>query len=209
VFRENQVEINPEVYFLAVADINEYKISMRLFGALNDFKMELYSEPALSQNDILSLLTLGFTSEVSQGLGDSDRQALTSAGIGSLLLEQFKIGKALKNTLGVKLNVSSEIERSDQNVLEHRRTGDSGDAVSLRSATKIELSKQISKKVNMSVSGTVGGSIGQKQQMNLDYQLDDNIIASGLYESRSNTDSEEETSDTALGVELRFKWTLD
>lgn len=211
IFNENEVDINPELDFLASSTLAEYTIHMRIFGKAKNVNVELSSEPALSQVDILSLITLGYTNDLSQNLGASEKTAAASAGLGGLLFDRFKINEGLKNSLGVKLSLSSEFREgaAGGNMLKGRgssSTGSSGNNV--RSGTKVELRKKVSEAVDLSVSSTVGSSIGQRQSMNLNYNFNKVMAAEGVYEVRTNDEGVEDVVATSLGGDLKFKWTF-
>lgn len=211
IFNENEVDINPELDFLASSNLAEYTIHMKIFGKAKNVNVELSSEPALSQVDILSLITLGYTNDLSQNLGSGEKNAAMSAGLGGLLFDRFKINEGLKNSLGVKLSLSSEFREGSAggSMLKGRgssSTGTSGNNV--RSGTKVELRKKVSEAVDLSVSSTVGSSIGQKQSMNVNYNFNKNVAAEGVYEVRTNDEGVEDVVATSLGGDIKFKWTF-
>ena len=54
------------------------------------------------------------------------------------------------------------------------------------------------------MSSTVGGSIEQKQEMNINFQINKKVSVEGVYEVRSNEENEAETPDS-IGVDLKWK----
>ncbi len=209
LFFEDETDINPEIDLFASSSIADYLINMRIFGRAKNFNIDLSSEPALSQNDILSLMTLGYTNDLSQNLASSDRNAIAQAGIGGLIFDRFKISEGLKNSLGLRLSVSPEFREGavGGSMLQGRgstNTGSSG--INVRSGTKVELRKKISEKVDLAVSSTVGASIGQRQSMNLNYNFNKSVGAEGVYEIRTNDEGVEDVIATSLGGDLKFKW---
>ncbi len=69
--------IDPEMDILASYKVPEYTVFIKITGSLSEPLLELYSEPALGQEDILSVILFGKpTSELSEG----QDQALRSAG---------------------------------------------------------------------------------------------------------------------------------
>lgn len=210
-FLENDFEINPELDFLASSNIAEYLVNMRIFGRLKNFQVDLGSEPGLAQNDILSLITLGYTNDISQNLGSTDKSALAGAGIGSLLFDRFKINDGLKSSLGLKVNVTSEFREgaAGGSLLKGRGSSSTGTSgASYRSGTKVELRKKVSEAVDLSVSSTVGTNIGQRQSMNLNYNFNKNVAAEGVYEIRTNDEGVEDVVATSIGGDLKLKWTF-
>lgn len=211
LFFEEENQINPDLDFLASSTIAEYGINMRIYGRAKNFNLDLTSEPALAQVDILSLITLGYTNDLSSNLGSGDRTAVTSAGIGGLLFDRFKINEGLKNSFGVKLSLAPEFREGGAggNMLQGRgntSTGSTG--VNVRSGTKVELRKKVSESVDLAVSSTVGSNIGSKQSMNLNYSFNKNVGAEGVYEIRTNDEGIEDVVATSLGGDLKFKWSF-
>ena len=99
---DSQAErLGPDILLQSETQIREYKVSMDVKGRPATIQVELLSEPALSQEDIFSLMTIGVTSDVSKELTESERQAIATVGVGSLLVDQLKLNDNLKNNLGV------------------------------------------------------------------------------------------------------------
>ena len=210
-FFEDETQINPDLDFLSSSTIAEYAINMRLYGRAKSFNLDLNSEPSLSQVDILSLITLGYTNDLTSNLGTGERNAVTSAGIGGLIFDRFKINEGLKSSFGLKLSLSPEFREGGAggNMLQGRGSTNTGSTgVNIRSGTKVELRKKVSESVDLAVSSTVGSNIGSKQSMNLNYNINKNVGAEGVYEIRTNDEGIEDVVATSLGGDLKFKWSF-
>jgi len=206
-FIENEIKLDPEFRFVGSSRINEYDIRISANGRGRDLDFKLSSEPTLGQEDILSLLTLGVTSQTSKNLQAKDRESLTSIGIGSLIMDQFQINEGLSSTLGLRLSVTPEF--SDENEIDplsSRSSSTGGAASKVRSATRIKIKKKITDNLDMSLSSTVGGSIEQKQEMNIDYNINKNILLQGIYEVKSTNEQEASEDPTSVGADIRFRW---
>lgn len=201
-------ELNPTIDLLASTTIADYKILLKVFGPSDRFKLELQSDPVLPSNEIVSLLVLGYTSEISKGLQDRDRENLTSAGVGSLLLEQFGLNKTLDEFFGLKLKLAPEFDQSEDSFLEGRSVGGNGSSSGIRSVTKVEVRKKINTKMDMTISSSLGGD-EQKQKMNLNYQLKDNVIATGIYEMKTGSETTDDNTGRSLGVDIKFRRTFE
>jgi len=203
---ERSIE-NPEIDVSAQTNINNYVVKVRTFGALDSINFDFASEPPLSQQDILSLVAFGYTDDVSQRLSDVDRQNLSSIGVGQFLFGQLQINQKLKQSLGVELNLGTQFEMQSTSLL-NARTSDGDSSGRVRSATKIQLKKQLSEEMELSVSSTLGGSIGQRQSMNLNYNINRNTSLEGIYEIKSNDEGEEDIIDKSVGADVKFKWSF-
>jgi translocation and assembly module TamB len=153
------------------------------------------------------LVAFGYTDDVSQRLSDVDRQNLSSIGVGQFLFGQLQINQKLKQSLGVELNLGTQFEMQSTSLL-NARTSDGDSSGRVRSATKIQLKKQLSEEMELSVSSTLGGSIGQRQSMNLNYNINRNTSLEGIYEIKSNDEGEEDIIDKSVGADVKFKWSF-
>ena len=194
---------SPEVKFLGIAKINEYDVYVNVNGRAENLQVELTSSPALSQSDILSLLTQGVTSDVYKNLGERERASVATLSIGTLIVDQLKINQNLNDSLGLSLSVAPEIEEEGENLL-GGRVEEASSSSNVKSATKIQLKKKVNRNVDVGFSSTVGGTIDQKQEMNLNYKFDKNFSTELIYEVKSS-DEEETDNSNSFGLDLKWK----
>ena len=207
-FLDDKSKKPPFIDFVGVTKINEYTVKFMISGEASKLNIELSSEPILAQQDILSLLTLGVTSEISKNLENSDLESVTSIGIGTLLLDQFKVNQGLNQSLGLRLSVSPEFESDNTSLIQGREGVAGASATKWRSTTKIKLQKKISSKVDLSVSSTVGGDIAQKQEMNINYNINKNVSIQGVYEVKTSNESETNENPDSVGADVKFRWSF-
>lgn len=209
--REGFVEIqdrgknrNSNLKFVGLAKINDYDVKLDVSGSLDNTQINLSSEPNLAQEDLLSLLTIGVTSEMSKNLEVGDRTNVTKVGIGTLLVDQLGINQDLNSTLGVNLSVMPEFQENESSLITAKSAVSEGNTSRLKSATKIKIKKSINRMVDVSVSSTVGGSIEQTQEMNVNINLNKNFSIEGVYEVKP---AEEESTSTpnSIGADLKFR----
>jgi translocation and assembly module TamB len=199
---------NPELDFSASSSINDHQIYVELLGPVQNFKLNLSSEPSLSQSDILSLIAFGYTEDLSSTLSDAEKESMTKAGVGSIIFDSFKINETLKNEFGLEVNLGTEISQSESSYLERGNSdGTSGDG-KVTSSTKIELTKKVGDAMSLSVSSTVGGNSQKKQSINLNYDLNKNVSVQGIYESRQDDEVESINDDTSFGTDVKWKWSF-
>jgi len=203
---DSRIKEKPEVNLVGVARVNQYDIYVAAAGAVDNLSIELSSNPVLTQEDILSLLTLGVTSDVTKSLNESEMRSVTNLSIGSLIVDQLKINQTLNDSLGLRLSVEPEFQENNQNLLDGRAEGSSGDT-RLRSTTRVKVRKKITKDVNMSVSSTLGGSVNQTQEMNINYNVDNNLSVEGVYQIQSGQEIDIETPDS-FGMDLKWQWSF-
>ena len=205
-FQERNKVSNPELDIAAHSFINDYKVNIKVYGPVDKFQMELSSEPALSQEDVLSLIAFGYTEDLSANLSEREKESMTRAGVGSIIFDSFKINETLKNEFGLQVNLGTEIQEESRSYLSRVNNDSSVGKVS--SATTIEVKKKLNEAMNLSVTSTVGGSIGQRQSMNLNYNLSDKLSVEGVYETRTSDEGEETINDTSLGADVKIRWSF-
>jgi translocation and assembly module TamB len=197
-----------DLKFVGITKVNDYEIKLDLSGKLDKVNIALSSEPTKGQEDILSLLTLGVTSEMNQKLGAEERNAITRLGIGTTILDQLNVNEDLNTSIGVNLSVQPEFQEDESSIVSGGKSalGDSSTS-KLKSATKIKLSKPITNKIDVSVSSTVGGSIEQKQEMNINWSVNKLMSVEGVYEIKP---AQEDSSSTpsSIGADLKLKWSF-
>jgi translocation and assembly module TamB len=161
------------------------------------------SNPSLSQEDIFSLLTLGVTSDFTKNLEEKDKASLTTIGIGTLLVDQLKINEGLDSTLGLKLSVLPEVSESDESPIQASQNDQSS---KIKTATKLKIQKKVTKNVDLTFSNTFGGDDGSKQEMNIDFNINDRLSIQGVFEKES--DSDDDGEDSSVGADIKYKWSF-
>jgi translocation and assembly module TamB len=208
-FNSRKKQNSSEIKYIGNAKINEYDVRLDVFGSLDQIDAQLSSRPALAQEDLLSLVTLGLTPDISRSLNQQERDSVASVGVGNLLVEQLKLNQGLRSSLGVKVSVSPEFTESDSSMLSGISSGSEATAARLHSTTKIKVQKQLHDKVDLSVSSTVGGTTPQqKQEMNLNYNLNKNMSVQGVYEMKNTNSETTGESANSSGVDLKWRWSF-
>jgi translocation and assembly module TamB len=196
-----------DLKFTGLTRINEYDMKLDLSGTISKVNIDLSSEPALSKEDLLSLLTLGVTSDISKNLESQDRRFVTTVGIGTLLVDQLKINEDLNTSLGVKLSVAPEFKEDESALIQGKSAVSDGAGSRLKTATKIKVNKKINNRVDISLSSTVGGTLEQKQEMNVNFNIDKNFSLEGVYEMKPSEDENANTPNS-LGADLKYRWSF-
>ena len=169
----------------------EYEVTLDIQGNAKNPQINLFSNPLLSENDIVSLLAFGITSANYQQL-DSDQQAVQSGvEVGAQFVkQQLGITKAVENTIGLNLDISSVID--DENT----------------AAPRISVSRQFTPKFGMSFSRTQGKA--PSNQMRFEYRFNDKLSVVGQMQ-RQDAGTATERDDTIVnqervGLDLEYKF---
>lgn len=164
-----------------------------------DLKINLSSQPALSQQQIVSLLALGMTMSTTptvQRTTDQQNSALATQGsvqLGTALLKK-PIGNEIKSKLGVDMQISSAYNQADQTTV-----------------PKVTFSKQWTPKFIGSASRTI-----DKNPVNLiklEYKMDKNLSLIGSWQGQSSDTSgtitlqqpQIDRTPSILGLDLEYK----
>jgi translocation and assembly module TamB len=207
-FTEVNKPMNPELDFNASTKISEYRVFVSVYGFLENFNLKLSSEPSLAQSDILSLIAFGYTEDLSNELSDAQKESMTRAGVGSIIFDSFKINETLKNEFGLQVNLGTEVSQDEGSYLSGRTSEGGGNVGKVRSATTFEIKKKINDDTSLSLSSTVGASSTQKQSINLNYNLKNNVSVEGVYESKSTDQAETINDDTSFGADFKWRWSF-
>ena len=198
---------NPELDFSANTIINQYSVNVGVVGPVKNFNVDLTSQPALSQSDILSLIAFGYTEDLSNNLSDTERETMTRAGVGAIIFDSFKINETLKKEFGLQVNLGTQLSQDEGSLLAGRNT-EGANNNRVRSATTFEIKKKINDAMTLSVSSTVGTSTEQRQGINLNYNLNKNVSVEGVYENRNTDQVETINVDTSVGADVKWKWSF-
>lgn len=191
----------------ANSKVQNYELRLLASGEISRLKIDLTSNPSLTQEDIVSLLTLGVTSDVSRGLTDKERTSITTMGVGSLLFDQLKINQNLNSSMGLKLSLQPEFKKQDDNLFQSRSDTSSDAGAGYKSTTKLRVQKQIGPKMDMSLSSSLGSNTDQSQEMNINYQLNNDLSLEGIYEIKSD-EQNQNINQESIGADIKYKWSF-
>jgi len=183
------------------AIIQNYNLKLRVFGDLSNVKLNLSSSPPLSQNDIFSLVTFGYTQSMTDNLTDGAKNSLATMGVGSFIFEQLRLTKGLSNGLGIRFNLSTDIKQEDETINSKVGSVTSEN----RSLTKFQIKKSLNEKTELMFSNTVGAENDQTQETNINYNINKNVSIDGVYETKSNN-ADTLNKSSSFGVDLIYKW---
>ena len=192
---------------LGEAKISEYSIFIDIVGNNENYQISFRSEPFLSQEDILSLLTLGIPINASRTLGAAQMRSVTGIGVGNILFDQFGVNEGLDKALGVRLSILPDYQDDEINPI-RGRSATSEVTARTRTATKIRLERKISKNVDMSFSSTLGTDTQNTQEMNIDYKINRNWSVQGVYEIKNTDPNQANESGNSFGLDLLWKKTF-
>lgn len=186
-------DINPEIFISASARVSDYDVNLLISGQAKNLSIKPTSQPPLSENDIFSLLALGFTSsKQDQNLTSETQQKQTGLEVIAALSNQSQFNKKVQEKLGLNVQIAPAVD-STKNI----------------AVPKIVVSKKITKKVNASYSRPLTGSQQSNEvklqwlfhpdySLNLNYQNQTDANETSIIQNNKN--------DTgSYGVDLEYK----
>lgn len=186
-------DINPEIFISASARVSDYDVNLLISGQAKNLSIKPTSQPPLSENDIFSLLALGFTSsKQDQNLTSETQQKQTGLEVIAALSNQSQFNKKVQEKLGLNVQIAPAVD-STKNI----------------AVPKIVVSKKITKKVNASYSRPLTGSQQSNEvklqwlfhpdySLNLNYQNQTDANETSIIQNNKN--------DTGnYGVDLEYK----
>ncbi|MBI3556183.1 MAG: translocation/assembly module TamB domain-containing protein [Deltaproteobacteria bacterium] len=199
IFFRNPATLDPEFDLSGQLDTKGYKILLVASGSASNPNITFTSQPPLSQNDIVNLLTLGVTSSGYQNIARENRDAYSRDELYGLLFSQSGVNKGLQQKLGVKVRVDQSTLVAPESAFRPRSGTDAAETV----APKVVVQKEVTKNLNASVGSTVGVGDNQERNVNLEYDLNKHWSVLGTYEDQHG--SQPSQSRTSVGADLKYK----
>lgn len=161
-----------------------WRIQVRAHGSMDAFRLDATSQPALSQEDLMLLLTVGMTS--------AEAQQLQAGDVGGTALE------ALSALAGVNEEVTEAIGVIDDFAITTRYSPTTG-----RPEPMVTIGKRISDRVRLSASTGLTGA-ERTFQTGVEWQVGDQTSFQVGYDNINR-----ETSSSFGNVGVDFRWRLE
>jgi len=158
----NPYKIEPTLDIVAETQIRQWQVTLALNGTLDNLSVQLRSDPPESDSNILSLVLLGRTSAE---LGQGGSTATTEQMLATLVESAW--GEDIKKRAGVDI---LEVETGAQD------EDDSSERI------QVTVGKKVSRRLTIKYSVEAAGS-ETVQRATSDYQLLENILASGFQDT--------------------------
>lgn len=187
---EDETKVDPYVDISAVTEFRraasagstaEWRIKMHVYGTRDELKMDLSSEPSLSQEDLIWLLTIGMTKAESAQIGGN-----VASGAGLDLIA---------NVTGVNETLSQAIP-----VIDEFRFGTAYSLRTGRTEPQVTFGKKLSDALRASV--TQGFGERREIQANIEWRLMKGVSLLGSYDNVNDVSSQ---SLGNIGLDLRYR----
>ncbi|MFT5353020.1 MAG: translocation and assembly module TamB [Polyangiales bacterium] len=185
--------VDPQFDVLAVTEIRRqqassdltgqaWRVRLRAHGNMDGFQLDATSQPALSQEDLMLLLTVGMTS--------AEAQQLQAGDVGGTALE------ALSAISGVNEEVVSALGVIDDFAITTRYSPDTG-----RPEPMLTVGKRISERIRLSASTGLTGE-SRTFQTGLEWRVSDQTSFQAVYD---NINRESASNLGNVGVDLHWR----
>lgn len=159
-----------------------FRIQLHAFGDADNLRVEMTSEPALSQEDIVLLLTAGMTR------AELDQLGATSLGASVAL-----------NVLGQASGASGAVKKAVP-LIDDFRFGSAYSTVTGKTEPQLTLGKRLTRDIRASV--TTGLSEDRELRSNIEWRLNNRLSVQGSYDNINDVSS---SALGNLGVDLRWR----
>lgn len=186
-------EINPEIFMNASSRVTDYDITLLISGQAKTLSIKPTSQPPLSENDIFSLLALGFTSSSQdQNLTSNTQQQQTGLEVIASITNQSKFNKQIQEKLGLNVQIAPSVD-STKNI----------------AVPKVVVSRKITKKINASYSRPLTGS-QQSNEVKLQWLFHPDYSLNLNYQNQTDTNEtniiqNNENDSGNYGIDLEYK----
>lgn len=178
-------QMNPALYFTAETRVKDFDVAFLLQGTAEKPEISLSSQPALPDQEIISLLALGVTSSDLENKTEGAYQARSTALIG---LSQG-LSREIKDQFGLNLQVSQDVSSTE-------------------AVQKITISREFFRKFEAAASKSVGN---EDIDVKLEYRVNKNFSLIGSWQSLGASETLDITekdsgSSSKLGLDLELKF---
>ncbi len=183
----NRVSANLDVF--GEATVRDFQVAMHLTGTLDAPQLALTSTPALSQQDIVTLLSLGYTS----------RDASTAARLGGAATAAAT--QALFSVSGLDRQITRFLPKGG--VLQDFtvRVTSAYSPTSMQIEPRLEFeTRALDRRLRLRYLAPVGGGPGQKAQV--EYRFSERASLQGQWD----TDNPDAVTGSDLGLDLKLRW---
>jgi translocation and assembly module TamB len=197
---DSPATINPRFEVLATTELNNRKIQMFAAGRLDRYKIEFSSNPPMPENEILSFLALGVSSDDSRRLRMTDRSAYEQGEAASLVLHSLDFNREVQNKTGLQIGIDEATDQTAANSAFRSRAETDTNAAS----PKIVIRRQLGPRVGLSVGSTVGVGASTQQEVNAEVQVTRRLSVQGVW-NRIETANQDEPGRSSYGVDLKVQ----
>lgn len=200
---DNPNLINPQFNLSAATDVSNTKISLYASGRPNKFKIDLTSNPAMNESEIISLLALGnLSSDATKRIAgiSSDRSAVQQGQAASLLLQSMDFNREVEEKTGFEVQLNEYENTVQGQSIFSRSAGES------MVAPKIVVKRRIGDRVTLSYGSTVGVDVNKQTEANAELRVSPGFSVIGVWDTYDFNDLQQKRdSQSSYGFDFRLQ----
>lgn len=200
---DNPTTVDPRFDLSSFTQINNIKVQLYASGKVSEPKVEVSSNPVMSESEILTLLTLGITSTEARSLADRDKGDLEKSGAASLVLHSLDFNRDVKDKTGLQIQLDESVNKQQGTSVFRPRTETDASGAS----PKIVVKRELGKRVDVSVGSTVGSGTTNQREVNAEVKVTPVFSVIGVWDSIEGLNEQENRTSYGLDFKLqkRFK----
>ena len=197
---DNPNRINPKFNLNAFTQIKKTKINLYASGSMEKWKIDLNSDPAKPESEILQLLALGLTPEDMKRLKGEGDTLLQQGEAMMLLLHSLDFNRNVKEKTGFEIELQESYDTQSPNrIFENPTTQET------YSAPKIVIKRKIGEKVGISLGTTVGVGNVTEREVNAEFEVSPGISVNGVWNDFEGGTEANTNKQESFGVDLKFQ----
>ncbi len=201
---DSPTSINPRFEVVANTEVSNRKIQMFASGRFDQYRIEFTSNPPMSDNEILTLLALGVSSDDAKRLRTTDRSAYEQGEAASLVLHSLDFNREVQNKTGIQIGVDQAVDSTIGQSIFRPRVTEQDNAT----APKIVIRRDFGKRFGVSAGSTVGVGTSIQREVNAEMRVTPGFSVLGVWDSYEGATSDEVRRNSYgfdLKVQKRFK----
>jgi translocation and assembly module TamB len=195
---DNPTVINPKFNLTASTDVNEFKVQLYVTGSQDNMRVDLSSTPVMPEQEILSLLALGFTQQEVGKMSSGDRAIIEQGGAASLILHSLDFNREVEDKTGIKIQLDESVNTQMGTSIFRPQSPTEG------AAPKIIVRKNIGKRLRLVGGSTVGIGSNSQKEVNAELQVTPGFSVIGVWENFETMDTQN-NSRTSYGLDLKVE----
>lgn len=172
---DNPTTFNPKFNLTANTELGTTKVQLYVSGNLENMKIDLSSNPAMTQSEIFSLLLQGGTNLEGRKFTGSERSTFEAGDIASIVLHQWDVARDIKAKTGFEFDIDESVNSKLGNSVLRGGAG-------AYQGPKLSVRRRIGKKLQLSGRTSVGSG-AQEQTFQADLQVTPNFSVIGVMDN--------------------------
>jgi len=192
---------NPQFNLTATTEVSNTKVQLYASGRIpNKWKLDLSSNPAMSESEILSLLAVGNveTDPTKRIYGLSvDRSAVQQGEAAQMLLQSLDFNREVQEKTGLEFQLDEYANTLQGQSIFSRSVGETV-------SPKIIVKKRIGDRVTLSYGSTVGVDTNRSSEATAEFRLTNGLSLLGVWDSYEfETLEQQMDSQSSYGFDLK------